>query len=136
MPSADSQPAPKFSAIELETLALSPASAAWDVPNTQPTRDTTTRSPTAPSGRQSLVDMQGLAAHDAIEEAEHRGAAARLSSSPKAAARLEARPREPEAHGPSLIERELGEGLHPERNAQHGHPGVDCHSLPASHAHR
>ncbi|KAL4440129.1 hypothetical protein ABPG75_003130 [Micractinium tetrahymenae] len=81
--------------------------------------------------------MQGLAAHDAIEEAEHRGAAAaRLSSSPKAAARLTARPREPEAHGPSAIERELGEGLHLERNAQHGHPGVDCRSLPASHAHR
>ncbi len=80
--------------------------------------------------------MQGFAGHDAIEEAEHHGAAARLPSSPRAAARLTARPHEPEAHGPTPIERELGEELHPERNAQHGHPGIDCRLLPASHAHR
>jgi hypothetical protein len=50
--------------------------------------------------------------------------------------RLTARAREPEAHGPSLAERELGEVLHPDPNALHGHPGVDCSALPSGHAHR
>lgn len=84
--------------------------------------------------------MQGVAAHDMIEAAEasakHPSAEAARFAVGSPPRRLVARPREPENHGPSVIERELGEGLHPERNAQHGHPGVDCRSLPAAHAHR
>ena len=82
--------------------------------------------------------MQGLgvAAHDAIEQERSLSAEARLGGSPRAS-QLRAAPREPQAHtGPTLIERELGEELHPDHTARLGHPGVDCHHLPAGHAHR
>lgn len=83
--------------------------------------------------------MQGIAAHDAIgiEEA-HTGAQAeaRFARAGSPPPRLAAKPVKPEPHGPSVIERELGEGLHPDRSAQLGHPGVECYSLPAAHAHR
>ncbi|PSC67598.1 D-lactate dehydrogenase (cytochrome) [Micractinium conductrix] len=82
--------------------------------------------------------MQGLgvAAHDAIEQERSHSAEARLGGSPRAS-QLRAAPHEPQPHtGPTLIERELGEELHPDHSARLGHPGVDCHHLPAGHAHR
>lgn len=79
--------------------------------------------------------MKGAAALDIINhERKAEEPAAHLVSSPRA--RLSATSRQPEPHGPSMPEQELGEALHPDRNARHGHPGVDCHALPPGHAHR
>lgn len=81
--------------------------------------------------------MQGVAAQDIIHHDQHSqqdpGAHLRPGSPP---ARLTAYARELERHGPSLAEQEVGAALHPDPNALHGHPGVDCHALPTGHAHR
>lgn len=39
----------------------------------------------------------------------------------------------PEPHLPGAVEHELGTGLQSE--VDHGHPGLTCDQLPASHAH-
>lgn len=57
-----------------------------------------------------------------------------LAGSPRA--RLAAKAREPEPHGPSVTEREVGAELHPDPHSRLGHPGLACRDLPAGHAHR
>lgn len=44
--------------------------------------------------------------------------------------------REPELHGPSVVEKELGTDIQDDVTEEYGHPGVPCEVLPKGHAHR